>query len=124
MRPIFGERRLVFPKQKLQIEYGQDGQKNAKADTYLYDNTGNLLEESHHGFVNADINDGTWIEIPGDETKIIRTYIENPVLGISKLPVSEKVYGFSGELLSASCIEYDGLSTGATYGLVTAKILE
>jgi hypothetical protein len=87
---------------------------SAKAESYLYDKTGNLLEESHHGFVNASITDGTWIDIPGDESKIVRTYTENPILGITKLPVSERVYGFSGELLSSTRVLYDGLGSGAT----------
>ena len=63
MRTIFGERRLVFPKQKLQIEYGENNQKSVRAESYIYDTVGNLLEEVRHGFVEANTTDGTWTDI-------------------------------------------------------------
>jgi len=59
----------------------------------------------------------------GDESITELTYTANPEKNILRLPVSQKVYGFSGELLSFTQKEYDEQSSGATFGLVTATIV-
>ncbi len=123
MKTLWGERRLVTPVSKISISYKKDGTHQDTAEGYIYDDIGNLIKQTRYGFVNANLTDNTFIDILGDESITERTYTANPEKNILRLPVSQKVYGFSGELLSSTQKEYDGQSSGATFGLVTASIV-
>jgi len=122
MKTLWGERRLVVPVSKISISYKKDGTHKDTAEGYAYDDIGNLTKQTRYGFVQANITDGTFIDIPGDESIIESTYTANLEKNILRLPVSQKIYGLSGELLSFTQKEYDGQSSGATFGLVTASI--
>lgn len=63
-RVLFGERRLVYPAQKINTEFTSDGSHRDTAITYEYDDDGNNTNETRLGLVNANLADGTFTDIP------------------------------------------------------------
>ncbi len=120
-RVLFWDRRLIVPIQKISTEFDLNGAHRDTASTYEYDTDGNLIGETQFGLVQANLSDGTFRDIPGDTIRIERSYAANPAKNLYRFPVSEKLYGFSGELLSASSVEYDGMSSGVVLWLLTMK---
>jgi RHS repeat-associated protein len=120
-RVLFGDRRLVYPMQKIGAEFAPDGAHRDTATTYEYDDDGNLTSEIRLGLVSANLSGGTYIDIPWDTTTINRTYTANISKNLHNFQTGEKFYGFSGELLSESSNEYDNTASWITLGLLTAK---
>jgi RHS repeat-associated protein len=120
-RVLFSERRLVYPIEKINSEFDDNWVHRDTAITYEYDNDGNRTREMNLGFVNTNLTDGTYIDIAWDSTSIDRTYISNPNKNLYNFLTSEKVYGFSGELLTSSLDEYDNTSSWLILWLLTTK---
>lgn len=118
-----GNRWLVF--QSYRISSYFDDQKNHKdtAIGYEVDDMGNVLKENQYGWVNADISKWIFLDTPGDTTIIERSYFSNIAKNLYNFPASEKIYGYSWEVLRQSFTRYDLSQTGITLGLPTSQIL-
>jgi hypothetical protein len=46
---------------------------------------GNILRQTQYGWVNANLDDGTFVDIPGDTVTTDRTYLSD---------ISKNLYGF------------------------------
>ena len=114
-------RRLVFPAYTIHSDWSDDGTHIDTATAFLYDGIGNILEEKRYGFVKARLEDATFQDIVGDETITDWTYTSNPQRNLFRFNTSEKMFGFSGELLAESHIEYDHIGDGVERGLMTKK---
>jgi RHS repeat-associated protein len=116
------DRWLVFPAYSISSLFDDAG---AHADTaigYEMDNNGNITKETQWWSVVADIDNATFVDIPWDNIVTDRVYIANTAKNLYGFLSQEESHGFSGELVRAIQIEYDGSSTGLVYGLVTARI--
>jgi RHS repeat-associated protein len=120
-RILYNERRLVYPMQKINIEFDSNLTHRDTTIAYEYDNYGNLIKESHFWLVNVNLTDATFIDIAWDSFRAERTYISSPSKNLYNFPTSEKVYGWSWELLASSLIEYDNSASWVTFWLVTSK---
>lgn len=121
MRTI-GSRWLVFPLYKISSVFASDGSHADTAVSYVTDDMGNTTHETQHGDVSANVDNATFVDIPGDSITTDRTFISNPANNLYGFISTEQVTGFSGELMSSSRIEYDNSATGVTLGLPTAKV--
>ncbi len=117
----FGERRMVFPAYKIDSEYVTSWDHSDTAVSYEYDDIWNVLKEVHHGWVNAHIDNATFTEIPGDEMWTEKKYTSNPPKNLYSFPISERLFGFSWELLSDTTTSYDSMGSWVGLWLVTRQ---
>lgn len=118
-RILFWERRFVFPVQKLLSDFDSEGKHRDIAFQYDYDADGNMTREMQYWMVASDLDEGTFIDTPGDMFIIERGFTSNPSNNLYQFPVFEKVYGFSWEILQASFIEYDNVASWVLLWLPT-----
>ncbi len=121
MRTI-GVRWLIFPLYKISSMFDSDGSHADTAVSYVTDDMGNTTRETQNGWVTANLDTGTFTDIPGDSITTDRTYISNVANNLYGFISTEQTTGFSGELMSSNRIEYDNTATGVILGVPTAKV--
>lgn len=117
-----GARWLVYPLYQISSRFDTDGSHSDTAVSSVVDDMGNILRQTQYGWVNANLDDATFVDIPGDTVTIDRTYLSNTSKNLYGFLSTEQITWFSWSLMSMSQIEYDGTSSGIILGLPTAKI--
>ena len=90
MRTI-GNRWLVFPLYKVSNVFDSDGSHADTAVSYVTDDMGNTTRETQHGFVTANLDNGTFVDIPSDTITTDRTFISNPASNLYGFVSTEQV---------------------------------
>ena len=117
-----GNRYLVYASSKIASSFGSGGDRGDRAVSYEVDDAGNILKETKWWYVQADLDKWTFIDIPWDTVITESTYLANASTRIANILSTQKLYGFSGELLLLKKVEYDNTPTNVILWLPTSKI--
>jgi RHS repeat-associated protein len=88
------------------------GTVKSSAQSFEYDNYGNVIQSIDYGEVRADGNDGSFTDIGDDLIKTTQSYAENASDYLTGFPSESESYDWSGKPLSDQRIYYDDLPFG------------
>ncbi|MEM7311731.1 MAG: hypothetical protein AAF497_01140, partial [Planctomycetota bacterium] len=112
---------FVYPESTVTTVFDDGANPVATAKTYSYDlDTGNLLSETEHGFVNAQ-NDGLFVELGADDRRTEWTYATKDSW-TTNFQASKSLYDSQDRLIAQDFAYFDNLPYGQVgMGNITAQ---